>query len=281
MPRSARTPPVRCASPPLLRRDGHAADLGASSRRGVVTHRLVARHGRPARVERRGVRAAAGDDGGRPLGGRDVGNDLRVGVLTSLFETRRAGRGGGVRARARRAAGSKGAGRASAPRGAVDDHAADHAPGGHERPPPWLRTRLADYGADVRARLLAGLLLRRPPTSRACVRVAGPARSTSARSADTTCSWHRPCRSQRPGWTPSPRTTACCSCPTTRRPPCSGCRRSAFPAASSTAYRSGSSLIGRPGEDGTPLAAAKAFQQATDWHEQRPERRCRWHVVAG
>ena len=24
---------------------------------------------------------------------------------------------------------------------------------------PWLRTRLADYGADVRARLLAGLLL--------------------------------------------------------------------------------------------------------------------------
>ena len=24
---------------------------------------------------------------------------------------------------------------------------------------PWLRTKLADYGADVRARLLAGLLL--------------------------------------------------------------------------------------------------------------------------
>ena len=36
---------------------------------------------------------------------------------------------------------------------------ADHAPGGRHAHLPWLRTRLADYGADVRARLLAGLLL--------------------------------------------------------------------------------------------------------------------------
>jgi Asp-tRNA(Asn)/Glu-tRNA(Gln) amidotransferase A subunit family amidase len=34
----------------------------------------------------------------------------------------------------------------------------------------------------------------------------------------------------------------------------------------------GLALTGRPGEDGTPLAAARAFQQATDWHTKRPER---------
>ena len=34
----------------------------------------------------------------------------------------------------------------------------------------------------------------------------------------------------------------------------------------------GLSLTGRRGEDATPLALDKAFQQATDWHERRPER---------
>ena len=34
----------------------------------------------------------------------------------------------------------------------------------------------------------------------------------------------------------------------------------------------GLSLMGRRGEDATPLAVAKAFQQSTDWHTQRPER---------
>jgi aspartyl-tRNA(Asn)/glutamyl-tRNA(Gln) amidotransferase subunit A len=34
----------------------------------------------------------------------------------------------------------------------------------------------------------------------------------------------------------------------------------------------GLSLTGRRGEDGTPLAVAKAFQQVTDWHARRPER---------
>jgi hypothetical protein len=29
-------------------------------------------------------------------------------------------------------------------------------------------------------------------------------------------------------------------------------------------------MMGRAGEDGLTLAAARTFQQATDWHERRP-----------
>jgi Asp-tRNA(Asn)/Glu-tRNA(Gln) amidotransferase A subunit family amidase len=32
----------------------------------------------------------------------------------------------------------------------------------------------------------------------------------------------------------------------------------------------GLALTGRGGEDGVPLAAAEAFQEATDWHLRRP-----------
>ena len=32
----------------------------------------------------------------------------------------------------------------------------------------------------------------------------------------------------------------------------------------------GLALVGRPGEDGTPLAAATVFQQTTDWHRREP-----------
>ena len=84
----------------------------------------------------------------------------RIGVVTRLFEQADSGiaavcAGGRARSRAtwRRA------GRAAAARGDRDDHAARDAPRGCGGPRHWLRTRLADYGPDVRARALAGLLL--------------------------------------------------------------------------------------------------------------------------
>ena len=80
------------------------------------------------------------------------------------------------------------------------------------RPPPtsgWLRTRLADYGADVRARLLAGLLLPSTPTSPGSAPGAGYGRCGSASSAASTCWWRRRCRSSRRAWTPSRPTTGC------------------------------------------------------------------------
>ena len=61
----------------------------------------------------------------------------------------------------------------------------------------WLRTRLADYGADVRARLLAGLLL---PVDRLRDRAARPALAATScgrSSSASTCSSPRRCRSSR------------------------------------------------------------------------------------
>ena len=125
----------RAHSRRLLRRDGHAANLGPRPDERRPPDRLVARHRRPARVERRRVRAAARDDGGAAAWWPRRGRRPPRGRPHEAVRRRRAGRGGGVRARARRAAGSEGARRAPAPRGAVDDHAADHAPGGDERAP--------------------------------------------------------------------------------------------------------------------------------------------------
>ena len=74
----------------------------------------------------------------------------------------------------------------------------------------WLRTRLADYGADVRARLLAGLLL---PSTAYLTGLPRPelgcGRCGSASSAASTCSWRRRCRSRRRAWTRSRPTTGC------------------------------------------------------------------------
>ena len=174
----------------------------------------------------------------RPLGGRQAGDDLRVGILTSLFERAEPAVATRVRAGARRAAGPKGASNAPAPRRPLDGHAADHAPGGHERSPA-----VAAHEAGRLRRRRPGAAAGRPAAAvdrvhHRLARASLGARRVRARArVATTCSWHRPCRSRLRDWTRSPRTTASCSCPTTRRRRCSGCRRSAFPVASSTACR--------------------------------------------
>ena len=87
-----------------------------------------------------------------------------------------------------------------------------------------LKTRLADYGPDVRARLLAGLLL--PSTAYVTgLRARRWVRSLwEPSSATSTCSSRRRCRSLRPAWTRFRPTTGCRSCRTTRRRPSSASR---------------------------------------------------------
>jgi aspartyl-tRNA(Asn)/glutamyl-tRNA(Gln) amidotransferase subunit A len=134
----------------------------------------------------------------------------------------------------------------------------------------WLRTRLADYGPDVRARLLAGLLL--PSTAyvtglraRRWVRslwerelagfdlLVAPAMPIVAPRLDTIPSDYRllimPYNSP----------AALLGLPVT-----------IVPCGFVDGLPVGLALMGRAGEDGLTLAVAEAFQQATDWHERRP-----------
>jgi len=134
----------------------------------------------------------------------------------------------------------------------------------------WLRTCLADYGADVRARLLAGLLL--PSTAY----LAGRRARSWARSL-----WERelggfdllvapvmpivaPCLDAIPDdyrllIMPYNSPAALLGLPVT-----------VVPCGFVDGLPVGLALMGRAGEDGVTLAAAHAFQQATDWHERRP-----------
>jgi aspartyl-tRNA(Asn)/glutamyl-tRNA(Gln) amidotransferase subunit A len=134
----------------------------------------------------------------------------------------------------------------------------------------WLRTRLADYGPDVRARLLAGLLL--PSTAyltglraRSWVRaewerrlggfdlLVAPAMPIVAPRLDAIQADYRllimPYNSP----------AALLGLPVT-----------VAPCGVVDGLPVGLALMGRQGEDGVTLAAADAFQQATDWHGRRP-----------
>jgi aspartyl-tRNA(Asn)/glutamyl-tRNA(Gln) amidotransferase subunit A len=135
---------------------------------------------------------------------------------------------------------------------------------------PWLRTRLADYGPDVRARLLAGLLL--PSTAyltgrraRSWVRslwerelggfdlLVAPAMPIVAPRLDAIPDEYRllimPYNSP----------AALLGLPVT-----------VVPCGFVDGLPVGLALMGRFGGDGLTLAAAHAFQQATDWHERTP-----------
>jgi aspartyl-tRNA(Asn)/glutamyl-tRNA(Gln) amidotransferase subunit A len=134
----------------------------------------------------------------------------------------------------------------------------------------WLRTRLADYGPDVRARLLAGLLL--PPTAyvtglraRRWARqeferklsahdlLVGPAMPTTAPRLDAIPSDHR----LRLMAYNSP--AALLGLPVT-----------VVPCGIVDGLPVGLALWGRHGEDGVPLAVASAFQERTSWHLRTP-----------
>jgi aspartyl-tRNA(Asn)/glutamyl-tRNA(Gln) amidotransferase subunit A len=142
---------------------------------------------------------------------------------------------------------------------------------------PWLRTRLADYGADVRARLLAGLLLPgtayatglrlRARYSHGLSRVferfdllAAPAMPVVAPPiGEETVTLHGAMLPYRLALIPfnSPWSLA-------------GVPVASVPCGFVDGLPVGLALVGRRYGDQTVLRAAHAYQQATDWHERRP-----------
>ena len=142
---------------------------------------------------------------------------------------------------------------------------------------PWLRTRLADYGADVRARLLAGLLMPatayptglrarrwldehvRPLFDRYDV-LAAPAMPIVA-----------PLLDEDPvaiGGRLVPYRLALI--PFNSPWSCLGLPVTSVPCGFVDGLPVGLALVGRRGADATVLRVAEAFQRETDWHERRP-----------
>jgi aspartyl-tRNA(Asn)/glutamyl-tRNA(Gln) amidotransferase subunit A len=141
----------------------------------------------------------------------------------------------------------------------------------------WLRTRLADYGADVRARLLAGLLL--PATAyptglRARRWLEGEVRPLFERYdvlAAPTMPIVPPLIGEDPvdlrGEQVPYRLTLI---PFNSPWSCLGLPVTSVPCGFVDGLPVGFSLVGRRGEDATVLEAARTFQRLTDWHERRP-----------
>jgi aspartyl-tRNA(Asn)/glutamyl-tRNA(Gln) amidotransferase subunit A len=142
---------------------------------------------------------------------------------------------------------------------------------------PWLRTRLADYGADVRARLLAGLLL--PGTAYATglrlrrrysdglqalferfdLLAAPTMPVTAPRIGEENVVVAGEAVPYRLGLIPfnSPWSLA-------------GLPAASVPCGFVDGLPVGLALVGRRFAETTVLRAAHAFQQMTDWHERRP-----------
>lgn len=135
---------------------------------------------------------------------------------------------------------------------------------------PWLRSRLADYGPDVRARLLAGLLL--PATAhvtglRACRHardeherelgrydvLVAPAMPIVAPPLDAVPSGYR-----------------LLVMPYNSPAALLGLPVVVVPCGLVDGLPVGLAITGRRGEDGVALAVAEAFQQRTDWHLRLP-----------
>ncbi len=134
----------------------------------------------------------------------------------------------------------------------------------------WLRTRLDDYGPDVRSRLLAGLFL--PATAHVTgLRARRWARDEFERELGRYDLLVAPAMP-----TPAPRLD---TLPATYRldlmpynSPAAllGLPVTIVPCGVVDELPVGLAITGRPGEDGVPLAAAERFQQATDWHRLTP-----------
>jgi aspartyl-tRNA(Asn)/glutamyl-tRNA(Gln) amidotransferase subunit A len=142
---------------------------------------------------------------------------------------------------------------------------------------PWLRARLGDYGADVRARLLAGLFL--PATAYASglrlreryraglgplferydLLVAPAMPVVAPRLGDDTATVRGQTLPYRLSLIPfnSPWSLA-------------GLPAASVPCGFVDGLPTGLALVGRPHEEATVLRAGHAYQQATDWHERRP-----------
>jgi aspartyl-tRNA(Asn)/glutamyl-tRNA(Gln) amidotransferase subunit A len=142
---------------------------------------------------------------------------------------------------------------------------------------PWLRTRLADYGADVRARLVAGLLLpatayptglrarswldeQVQPLFERYDLLAAPAMPIVA-----------PLIGEDPVELRGERIPVRLAVIPFNSPwSCLGLPVASVPCGFVDGLPVGLALVGRRGADGTVLRAARGFQQATDWHDRRP-----------
>jgi aspartyl-tRNA(Asn)/glutamyl-tRNA(Gln) amidotransferase subunit A len=144
---------------------------------------------------------------------------------------------------------------------------------------PWLRTKLADYGADVRARLLAGLLL--PPTAYVTgLRARRWARSEHERALGAYELLVAPAMPiTAPRLDAVPDDYRLLIMPYNSPAALLGLPAVSIPCGFVDGLPVGLSLMGRRGEDATPLAAAKAFQRVTHWHEQHPVDASREAVV--
>ena len=142
---------------------------------------------------------------------------------------------------------------------------------------PWLRTKLADYGADVRARLLAGLLM--PATAyptglRARRWLDDQVRPLFERYdvlAAPTMPIVAPHIDEDPielGGRLVPYRLALI--PFNSPWSCLGLPVTSVPCGFVDGLPVGLALVGRRGADATVLRLARAFQRETDWHEQRP-----------
>ena len=135
---------------------------------------------------------------------------------------------------------------------------------------PWLRTRLADYGPDVRARLLAGLLL--PSTAHVTgLRGRRWVRTEYERSLggyDLLVAPAMPITAPRLDAVPPDYRLLLI--PYNSPASLLGLPVVVVPSGFVDGLPVGLALTGRHGEDGVPLRAAHAFQQATDWHLRKP-----------
>ena len=142
---------------------------------------------------------------------------------------------------------------------------------------PWLRTRLADYGADVRARLLAGLLL--PASAPITGQRARRALAEEARPLfdrfDLLAAPEMPIVAPRIGEDPvdvggQQLPYRLSLIPFNSPWSCLGLPTASVPCGFVDGLPVGLALTGRRLAEATVLRAAHAFQQATDWHERRP-----------
>jgi aspartyl-tRNA(Asn)/glutamyl-tRNA(Gln) amidotransferase subunit A len=142
---------------------------------------------------------------------------------------------------------------------------------------PWLRTRLADYGADVRARLLAGLLL--PASAPITGQRARRALAEEARPLfdrfDLLAAPEMPIVAPRIGEDPvdvggQELPYRLSLIPFNSPWSCLGLPTASVPCGLVDELPVGLALTGRRLAEATVLRAAHAFQRATDWHERRP-----------
>ncbi|MGE5273536.1 MAG: amidase [Verrucomicrobiota bacterium] len=134
----------------------------------------------------------------------------------------------------------------------------------------WLRTRLADYGPDVRARLLAGLLL--PSTAYVTgLRARRWVRSLWERALgdfDLLAAPTMPIVAPRLDAIPDDYRLLIM--PYNSPAALLGLPVTTVPCGFVDGLPVGLALMGRRGDDGLTLAAAEEFQRLTAWHERRP-----------